>query len=77
MVKMNRRAKRQFYANLEANVAGKDKYFWKTFKSYFLEQSNPNEKLLLVEDNVIISDDKEISNCFNSYFVNIIDTLSK
>ena len=32
-------------------------------------------KLLLVEITIIISADKEISNCFNSYFINITDTL--
>ena len=74
VVKMDRRAKRQFYANLDL-VLGKDKIFWKTLKSFFSEQSSPNEKVFLVEDNIIISDDKEISNCFNSYFINITDTL--
>ena len=54
---------------------GKDKNFWKTFKPFFSKQSNSKEKLLLVEDDIIISDDKEISNCFNSYFINITDTL--
>ena len=31
--------------------------------------------VFLVEDNIIISDDKEISNCFHSYFINITDSL--
>ena len=35
----------------------------------------PQKKLLLVEDNTIISDNKEISNCLNSYFININDAL--
>ena len=72
---MNRRAKRQFCASLDPTVVGKDKHFWKTFESFFSEQSESKEKLLLVKDNIIISDDKEISNCFNSYFINSTDTL--
>ena len=44
MVKLNRMAKRQFYANLDATLVGKDKIFWKTFKAIFSEQTNPNEK---------------------------------
>ena len=75
VVKMNRREKRQFYDSLDPTVVGKDKNFWKTFKPFFLEQSNSKEKLPLVEDDSIISDDKEISNCFNSYFITITDTL--
>ena len=31
--------------------------------------------VFLVEDNIIISDDKEIRNCFHSYFINITDSL--
>ena len=75
VVKINRLAKRQFYANLDPTVVGKDKVFWKTFKPIFSEQSNTNEKIVLLEDNTVISADKEFSNCFNSYFVNITDTL--
>ena len=75
VVKINRMAKRQFYANLDPMVVGKDKVFWKTFKPIFSKQSNTNERIVLLEDNTIISADKEISNCFNSYFVNITDTL--
>ena len=72
---MNRVAKRPFYANLDPAIVGKDKVFWKTFKPIFSEESNNSEKIVLLEDNTIISNDKEISDCFNSYFLNITDTL--
>ena len=75
MVKINRKEKRQFYDILDPTLIGKDKHFWETFIPFFSEQLSSKEKLLLVEDEIIISDDKEISNCFNSYFINIIDTL--
>ena len=65
-----------FALHLFISIAiGKDKHFWKTFKPFFSEQSNSKEELLLAEDDIIISDDKEISNCFKSYFINITDTL--
>ena len=36
---------------------------------------NTNEKIVLVEDGRILHDEKTIGECFNSYFVNITDTL--
>ena len=33
------------------------------------------EKIALIEDEVIISDDAMIAECFNSHFVNITDSL--
>ena len=44
VVKMNRRAKRRFHASLDPNVIGKDKHFWRTFKSFLSEQSCPKRK---------------------------------
>ena len=38
VVKMNRVAKRKFYANLDPTIVGKDKVFWKTFKPIFSEK---------------------------------------
>ena len=52
------------------------KSFWKTSKPLFSEKSsNCSQKIILVENEVIIDDETEISNLLNTYFVNIIDTL--
>ena len=46
------------------------------FQTNLLERySNPNDKIVLVEDGRILHDDTMIGGSFNSYFVNIIDTL--
>ena len=49
--------------------------FWKTFKPLF-SSSQANNEIMLVEGEEIISDDKQIAECFNSYFANIVDTLN-
>ena len=73
---MNRNEKRNFLANLDPGTVGKEKTFWKTFKPLFSEKSsNGSQKIILVENEVIIDDETEISNLFRNYFVNIIDAL--
>ena len=75
VVKLNRDAKRNFYSNIDPTKAGKEKVFWKTFKPLF-SSSQANNKIILVEGEEIISDDKQIAECFNSYFANIVDTIN-
>ena len=52
--------------------------FWDTFSPFFSEKSvKKNNKIILMENNRIISDDKEIAEIFGNYFSNItnfIDT---
>ena len=73
---MNRQAKREFYANLHSTDIGNSKKFWKSFKPIFTKGGvNTNEKIVLVEDGLILHDYKTIGECFNSYFVNITHTL--
>ena len=76
VVKMNRQAKKEFYANLDPTEIGNSKKFWKTFKPIFTKGTvNTNEKSVLVEDGHILDDDETIGECFISCFVNITHTL--
>ena len=45
------------------------KKFWKTFKPLFSEKEVPGfDKPVLVENETIISKNKDIAECMNSYF---------
>ena len=72
---MNRAAKRTFFSQLDPKEVGKDKNFWRTFKPLFTDKTSGQNKIVLVENENIIIDDKMICEIFNSYFVNITDTL--
>ena len=73
---MNRNEKRNCFANLDPVNVGKERTFWETFKPLFSEKSgNGSQRIMLVENEVIIDEETETSNLFNTYFVNIIDTL--
>ena len=75
VVRLNRAAKRKFFSQLDPKEVGKDKNFWKTFKPLFTDKTSGQNKIALVENKNIVNDDKIICEIFNSYFVNITDTL--
>ena len=52
------------------------KKFWKTFKPLFSDKSISAERLILVENNEILSDESKIAETFNTYFGNITKKLN-
>ena len=42
----------------------------------FFTDTCTNDKIILVKNEAILSDDKEVAECFNSYFANIVETLN-
>ena len=75
VVNMNRKAKRDFFHSLEANRIDNDKKFWKVVKPIFSNSDPMGEKLTLIENGEIMSNDKAIAECLNSHFVGITDSL--
>ena len=50
--------------------------FWRTFKPLLSNNChNGSNKITLIEDGLLLTDDKDISECFNTYSTNITDTL--
>ena len=75
IVNMNRNAKRDFYNSVNVNTIDNDRKFWKAVKPMFSNENPMGEKIVLIRDDKIISDDKVIAESFNSHFVNITDSL--
>ena len=61
IVNMNRKAKRDFYNSVDLNTANNDRKFWKPVKPMFSNGNPMGEKILLIEDDIIISDDQVIA----------------
>ena len=61
------------------DIADKDiadnKQFWRTVKPLLFDKSKSNEKVTLVEDNKIISEDKDNAELLNSFFSNAVKNL--
>ena len=71
VVHLNRQAKKSNFLNLGTSVD-----FWKSTKPLFTKGSHVHEKILLRDDSDIIKDEELISEIFNSFFVNIVDSLN-
>ena len=76
VVRLNKEAKKTYYENLDPNEIGKNKVFWRTFKPLLSSNChNGSDNITVMEDGSLMTDDKDISECFNTYFTNITDTL--
>ena len=75
VVKINKQAKIEFYRNLDPKKLVSEKAFWQMFKPLLSTKcSNSTRKITLI-DGELHSKDEEVSECFNTYFVNTTNTL--
>ena len=52
-----------------------NKKFWKTVKPFFSDKSHSNNKIVLTEGEKIISNDVEVAETMNEFFVTVTDSL--
>ena len=52
-----------------------NKLFWKTIKPYFSNKAVNNENMTLIENDEIVTNEKEISEIFNKYFIHVVASL--
>ena len=71
VVSLMKKEKKEFYGNLNTSVLTENRTFWKTVKPFLAEKSKKVSKITLIEDNQIISQDKQIAKIFNEYFISI------
>ena len=76
VVSLNRKTQKEFFKDLNPNKIQTSKEFFQTFKPYFSKKYTHSEKLLLIENEKIVSDDTDIATHFNKYFANITGTLN-
>ena len=76
-VKLTKKVKREYFANLNMNCIKDNRTFWKTVKGNFTNKNNDNgKKIILVENNDIISENTKVAEIMNNYFVNITEDLN-
>ena len=52
----------------------RNKYFWKTVKPFISNKTNRNEfNIILIENNNVIKDRKNVADTLNEYFINIAE----
>ena len=75
-VSLIRKQKKSYYNNLNVKNITDNALFWKTVKPCFSDKSTKDEKITLLENDDIISDDKAIADTFNLFFGNIVENLN-
>ena len=71
-----RKTKKEYFNSFNIKQVSDNKLFWKSVKPFFSDKASNFSKITLVEENNIISDEEEIANIMNNYFINITKTLN-
>ena len=74
-VKLVRKSEKEFYNNLNLKYITENKLFWKTVKLSFTDKILKDERITLVENNKVVSDESELVEIFSKYFENIVQNL--
>ena len=74
-VKLSRKAKRDFYNQIDISAVTDNKKFWKTVKPFISDKSSSKSRITLVEEGKIVSNESDVAETFNNFFVTITDSL--
>ena len=75
IVNMNRKAKKDYYKSISPKSIDNDRKLWKMMKPLFSNVNPMSEKIILIGGEKIIAEDTKLAQCFNTYFLNITDSL--
>ena len=64
-MKLLRKVKKEFYNNLNVKYISEKKHFWKTVKPSFTDETLKDERITLVKDNEVVSDEIELAVIFS------------
>ena len=71
-----RKAKSDYYSNLNTNSITDNKKFWKTVKPLFSEKVMSAESITIVENDTIYNNGSDVSQIFNQFFSNVVKNLN-
>ena len=74
-VSLLRKRKTQYYRNLDEKNVTDNKAFWKTVKPFLSDKITSKEKITLIEENEIVSNDENTAQVLNTFFSNIVGSL--
>ena len=75
-ISLLRKTKQKYFKNLNFNDVTDNKSFWRTIKPYFNEKGSGSDKIALSGNESILTNEKEIANTMNNYFINIAKHLN-
>ena len=75
-ISLVRKAKKEYFDNLDLRNVTDNKKFWKTVKPFFTDKGMNHDKIILVEDDEIISENEQLSESLNNLFADAIINLN-
>ena len=74
-VNLFRKAKKDYSSSLNPSVVADNKKFWMAIKPLFSQKVKIRNKIILIEGENIFSEDKEVADNLNSFFINTVKNL--
>ena len=74
--KMVIKAKKERFQNINLSEITDNKKFWKTVSPLFCNKVKTNQKINLIEKNILVTSDVEIAKIFKEYFDEIVPKLN-
>ena len=75
-VHLLKKVKISYFENLRPSSICDNKKFWKSVKPLFSEKTMSADNITLVENDIIITEDKKVAEIFNSFFSNAVKNLN-
>ena len=72
---MVQNSKKNYYNNLNVRNTTDNKQLWRTVKPFFSDKVDGNEEITLIEEDKVVSEDKELAEPFKSYFETLVGKL--
>ena len=57
------------------NKVEDNKFFWKIVKPFLSNKTIPSEKITLIDDDELITNDQKVANTLNDFFSSIVTSL--
>ena len=74
-VNLLRKTNTEYFQKLNVKYLSDNRNFWKTIKPVFSNKGLNSNKLMLKENNRLITEEKELATVMNTFFVNITESL--
>ena len=71
-----RKAKKDYYNNLDHENVTDNKTFWKSIKPFFSEKGSTHNKITLVEQGLILDKNDNATEVLNKFFINVVSNLN-
>ena len=75
-VTLLRKEKKKYFSSLNIRNINDNKNFWRIVKPFFSEKNSINKKIILVENDEIVTNDEDIAEIMNNFFSSVVPRLN-